>query len=726
MSFFKSLSIQSKLTVMLLFVSIGSIVAIGLIAYRSGKDALTASVLNQLTSVRASKKIQIEAQFRTIRSQTSNLANDRMIVEFTRQLRAAFDKLHDAKVEPAWDAKLASFYNGEFLPQVAKTLNQTPEVADYLPTTPAARYLQYQYIANNPNPLGQRWKLDDAGDGSEYSAVHAAYQRTLAKLVNDFHFDNLFLVNHETGDVLYTFTKSPLFATNLLTGPYSDTTATEVLKQLRRAKDHDAVLMTDFTYFASAGGKPVAVMGSPVFDGPTEIGVLFIQLPIDEINRVMTDDFGWVNDGLGATGECYLVGADRLMRSRSRLLWEDKDRYFATIEAAGYSQEDLDRIRRAGTALLSQPVRTAAVDNAIAGKTSTVTGTNYRGVSALSSSAPLDIPGLRWTIVAEMESAEAFAPLDRLTHRILISSVVIVVLVTLIAVLLGRLFVRPIDRLLAGVRTLEAGEAGVEVDVRSKDEFNDLGGAFNQMSRSLKSKSDLLDAKTRQADNLLLNIFPPAAAARVREGRPRVVETFPDVSVFVARFRGLTSLMLALSPERAVGLVSDLTSAIDEAADQNGMERLAADAESYRAVCGMSVSRIDHASRTVDFALEVVRLVQRLSQDQRAHLEVRIGISSGTAVGGVIGTARTSYGLWGRTTDVAAAVVGRGGTARICVAQPCFDLVADLYPFGAAFDVPLGAEQVVAVRPLAAADVHAAVTVQADPPRSEPEVSGRV
>ncbi len=696
MSFFKHLSIQSKLTVMLLFVSISSILAVGLIAYASGKAALTAAVLNQLTSVRASKQIQIEAQFKTIRNQTSNLANDRMIVDCTRRLRDAYNKLRDVQVKPEWDAKLAAFYRDAFLPKLAKTTGQAPVVSDYLPTTPAARYLQYQYIANNPDP-DARYKLADAGDGSEYSAVHGEYQRILAKLVLDFHFDNIYLVDNQTGDVLYTFSKSPLFATNILTGPYSDTTATELCKQLRKAKDRDGVLTADFTYFASAGGKAVALMASPVFDGPEQVGILYIQLPIDEINRVMTDDFGWVTDGLGQTGECYLVGPDHLMRSRSRLLHEDPSKYFDMLAAAGYPSGDIDRVRRANTALLSQPVRTAAVDDAMAGRTSTTTGPSYLGVTTLASSAPLDVPGLRWTIVAEMRTDEAFAPLDRLTRNILISSVVIVIVVTLIAVLLGRLFVRPIDRLLGGVRQLEAGDAGVEVDVKSKDEFNDLGAAFNQMSRTLKVKTDLLDERTRQADALLASVLPPAAAARSRAGQPPVTDTYPDVSVIVARFAGFTPAMESGANGRAVSLLGDLMSAVDEAAERHGVERVTSGGGFYRAACGLSVPRVDHASRAVDFAEELVRLVHRFGQDQRP-LGVRVGISSGGAAGSVVG--RFTYLLWGRPADVAAAVVDAVPDGTIGVAQPCYDLVGDLYPFGPPVVVtPDGGDPVV-VRPL--------------------------
>jgi len=83
----------------------------------------------------------------------------------------------------------------------------------------------------------------------------------------------------------------------------------------------------------------VALIGSPIFDGPSQIGVLVLEFPADEINRVMTGDLGWERDGLGKTGEVYLVGADSLMRSRSRLLFENREQYFAELATAGYTRE---------------------------------------------------------------------------------------------------------------------------------------------------------------------------------------------------------------------------------------------------------------------------------------------------------------------------------------------------------------------------------------------------
>ncbi len=59
----KLLGIKSKILIMLLSVSLGSIVTIAYVAFRSGNQALTESVFNHLTSVRASKASQIESYF---------------------------------------------------------------------------------------------------------------------------------------------------------------------------------------------------------------------------------------------------------------------------------------------------------------------------------------------------------------------------------------------------------------------------------------------------------------------------------------------------------------------------------------------------------------------------------------------------------------------------------------------------------------------------------------
>ena len=97
------------------------------------------------------------------------------------------------------------------------------------------------------------------------------------------------------------------------------------------------------------------------------IAVLIAQLSIEEIDGVVTGDRRWRQDGFGATGEAYLVGPDRFVRSGPRAFYENPDQYFAGLKPGGELDENIDAIRRYGTPVLHQRVVTEAARGALAG-----------------------------------------------------------------------------------------------------------------------------------------------------------------------------------------------------------------------------------------------------------------------------------------------------------------------------------------------------------------------
>jgi class 3 adenylate cyclase len=694
------LSIQSKLMGMLLLVAMCSIVVVGWIAYSTGKDALTSTALNRLTSVRASKEVQIESFFATTRNQVSNLANDRMIAAAARDFTSGFAKFKKMQVKPEWDQNLAAFYRNEFLPGLATSTGQTPAFQFFWPATPEARYAQYFYISDNPNPAGERYELTDARDGSDYSSAHARYHKVLSKFIQDFRYDNLLLVDNETGDVVYTFDKSPIFGTNLLNGPYSETSAGVLFKTLRKSSNEGEVQVADFAPASYASGKPVALMGTAIFDGTTQVGVIFLQFPVDEINRVMTDNFGWVQDGLGRTGEVYLAGPEALMRSRSRLLHENRDLYFKQLRDAGYSQHDIDRVRLAGTATFAQQATARAVQSALSGKTGTALLTNYRGVKVLTSFAPLYLPGLRWVVISEMETSEAFAPLADLTRKIVLSSVATIILVTVASVFLGRRFVRPIFRLVDGAHRLEGGEKNVSIGIESRDEFEDLGEAFNRMSSALTAVRGELDQRTRECDELLGNQFPAEAAARMKQNLAPATQEYSGVSILYASLLGLVESTWSGGTEKSFRLLDDLVLAFDDAAERRGVERLSSNGMTYVACCGLSQGVSDHAGRVIGLAEDMLGIVERLQRDRQASPLMKMGIDSGTVAGKIVGRTRHNYFLCGRAITQAAALAAEAPANRALVSQHAAAGAHGRWHFGAPVQVSSPDGEVVAARPL--------------------------
>jgi class 3 adenylate cyclase len=692
------LGVESKLLTLLLAVTVASVFAISLIAWFGGKMTLTELAYNQLNGARNAKTVQIEDLFRTVRLQTSNLVADRMIIDMMVGLRQGAADLADAGVPVAWDLRLASYYRDDFLPRLQKTSGGMPIVDAYLPRTNFARYLQYLYLADNKFNTGEKYKLEDAGDGSEWSRVHGKYQAILSKFVLDFGFDNIYLVDNVTGDVVYTFGKSPVFATNLLTGPYSDSNAASLFRTLSHVKDRGMVGVVDFAPFAPALGRPIALAGAAIFDGADQVGILFIQFPLDEINRVMTNDGNWEKDGLGRTGEVYLIGQDNLMRSRSRPLTQDPAGFFGQLEAVGYPRDEIERVRRSGVATLAQRVETTSARQALTGHPGTDIDIDYHGRQVLASYAPLEIPGLHWAIIAEMEASEAFAPLQALTQRVLVSTVVIILLVSGLAAILGRLFVRPVNRLIDGVREIDAGNETMVLEVNSKDEFADLAVAFNIMYSRLRTKTTELSASRRAYELVMARVLP--AAVHRHAGHTSAAERFDDASILCAELTGLTELTAALPPRDGLRLLNDLIGAIDDAAQRNNIEKLRTVGGCYLAASGLPVQRLDHAARIVDFARELPRLVARVRVDRGLALGVRIGIASGPVLAGVVGETRMTYDVFGEVVDLAKAIAAAGKPGAVILAASCHELVQDLYPFDPPVEGPLQSGKAATVWPL--------------------------
>lgn len=197
----------------------------------------------------------------------------------------------------------------------------------------------------------------------------------------------MFLIAPE-GTVIYTAFKEADFTTNFTTGPYSQSNLAKVTAAVRQASMTDYVKSVDFDSYRPSYGAPAAFIAAPIFNKSEFIGVLAFQLPVDEINNVMTGNRNWKSDGLGTTGETYLVGPDYLMRSVSRFLAEDPKGYAKTLREIGVSEKIINKINKYGTSILEQKVQTEAVRQALAGKQGTQIINDYCSVPVLSSYAP--------------------------------------------------------------------------------------------------------------------------------------------------------------------------------------------------------------------------------------------------------------------------------------------------------------------------------------------------
>ncbi len=674
------LSIKSKLIAMLLAVSGCSIVVVTYLGYRSGQENLTDRVFSQLTSVRASKADRIEAYFKNIQNHTQTLSESPTIAAAIQDFTAAHRKLQTATITPAIDQQLTSYYRDSFLPRLTKTDLGTPVIESYTPKDPAARYLQYHYIAANPNPVGKKMLLDDPRDGSEYSRIHTQYHPIFRNIVQKFGYYDMFLIDPQ-GTVVYTVFKETDFVTNYQTGAYKDSNLAQLNSIVQAAKTRDYARLTDFAAYAPSYGAPAAFIAAPIFNKSEFIGVLAFQLPVDEINNIMTGNRNWASDGLGKSGETYLVGHDYLMRSVSRFLVEDPKGYANTLKSLGISSTVVNRIDQYGTSILQQPVRTEATVQAIAGKQGTQIINDYRNIPVLSSYAPLKLEHLDWVILSEIDLAEAYSPIYAFEKQILISATLLLLAVTLLAMALAHLFVKPINELIASARRVAAGELETIAVLDSGDEFGELTQSFNAMVTSLRTQTKLVAQKNQENEQLLLSIFPSAIAKRLKQGEKDIAEDISNVAVLFSDLTGFSKLSSTLTAYEIVAILNDLVAAFDEAADRQGMEKIKTIGDSYLAVSGLSMPYLDHDRRAIDFAIEMLSIIRRFNHERSFELNIRIAINSGDVVAGIVGRNRFIYDVWGDTINTARDLRLVCPPGSILVTTAVHQRLQDLYHF---------------------------------------------
>ena len=670
-----------KLAVLLVGLSTIPMLVSSYLGYVTARDSLTTTVMNQLTGIRRSKGSQVESYFHTVFNQIRTMSESLIIVSSMIEFRNAFSKLDSPEIPSQLRDAVARYYQESYLIELSKFMDLRPRVEEYLPSRRGSYYLQYHYIANNPYPIGKKYYLNQANDGSEYSQVHRQYHFEHRKFVERFGYVDLFLIDHETGQIVYTVLKEPDFATNLVSGPYRNTGVARAFGKARAVEFGSAVPLADFEAYEPSLGQPGAFVCSPIIKDGQRIGVLALQLSNTEIDNVISGNRGWARDGLGKTGDSGIVGPDYLMRSSARGFIEEPERHLARLRARGVSEKTLRRMQAYGSTTLLQEVRLPSVEAALAGQEGAGRQIGSAGGRSLVSYGPLNIEGLNWTIASRIDEDEALRPVEQLRLRLLRLTLLVLAFTVVSALLLGRGILKPVNALVAATRHLAQGDLSVRVPVTSRDELGQLSATFNGMADSIQQQTAEIRQKNRENEALLLNILPGPIADRLKSGESVIADHFAEVTVLFADIVGFTVLSNGRPPTEVVDLLNDLFRRFDAMAQRRGVEKIKTIGDAYMAVAGLPVQCDDHARRMAELALEMTAEAHRFSQDRKMDFSLRIGLNSGPVVAGVIGATKFIYDLWGDTVNTASRMESHGVAGSVQVTRSVYEQLKTEYEF---------------------------------------------
>lgn len=462
-------------------------IAVGLIAYKMGQEIIQEQAENHLTSIRDIKKDQIERYYSTLKRQVQALSNDRMIITAMEEFKQAYKGFPQLTENGHQPQELQRYYQQEFGRQFDRLNPEERINTDRLLTSlsPQALALQQSYIALNPNPLGEKDKLLNAGDGSQYSQLHQEYHPHISDFLQKFSYYDIFLIDDLTGNIVYSVFKELDFATSLIDGPYADSGIAEAFRAANKTGNRDLTVISNFKPYLPSYMGPAAFIASPIYQGTQKIGVLIFQAPIDEINAIMTFNHNWASSGLGNSGEAYLIDESQKMQSVSRFLLEDKPAYLAALSSSGVSPKEVSAIDTKNTSIGLQKVNSPGVRAALAGEHGFATFPDYRNVEVLSAYAPLDIEGVELAILSEIDVAEAFASQSVLASNISTWSLVIILLLVSVSSLIGWIvagqITKPINTVVNSLNQIAeaGGDLTQRIDSTRRDETGRLAVGFN-------------------------------------------------------------------------------------------------------------------------------------------------------------------------------------------------------------------------------------------------------
>lgn len=319
-------------------------------------------------------------------------------------------------------------------------------------------------------------KEGDRVRGDLWNSVKAMFGDWMIQYKEEYNYYDLFLIAID-GDIVYSVAEESDLGENVESGNLRNSSLGKCFAKAKRE-----VSFADFEPYAPSNGEPASFVGAPVIYNGKTLGVVALQIPISGINNIMQE-----RTGLGETGETYLIGSDKLMRSDSYL---DPTNHSVI---ASFKNPNLGS------------VDTEGAREALSGKADQKIIIDYNGNPVLSAYAPLKVGDANWAILAEIDKAEAFAPIKVLTTSIILLSLIFAAIIIMIAWAFSASIAKPLRNIFSGLKSFSDQELAHTTE-QFKDIINGLDSGSEQVSAASvqlsSSSQSLSEGASEQASNI--------------------------------------------------------------------------------------------------------------------------------------------------------------------------------------------------------------------------------
>lgn len=190
-------------------------------------------------------------------------------------------------------------------------------------------------------------------------------------------------------------------------------------------------------------------------------------------------------------------------------------------------------------------------------------------------------------------------------------------------------------------------------------------------------RNEILSNQQKKTDDLLRNILPDNIIKQIRETGSSCAEEYSDVSVLHTDIVNFTKTTSDMDPEFVINELNEIFTAFDEITKRYGCMRIKTIGDAYVAVCGLPEPSENHAEKMINCAQDFIAFLNERNKTSKIKWAIRIGISSGNVIAGVIGIRKFVYDILGDSVNEALATEEKGQSMSVTISEDTYNLVKD-------------------------------------------------